>query len=331
MSQHGKKILVTGGAGFIGSHLVEALLKLGHQVAIVDNLSSGKLSNLEHLEANSYLFYQVDITNYRSLKRVFKLFKPEVVYHLAAQINVRHSVADPANDANINIIGSINVVEAASSVGVKQFVMMSSGGTVYGEIKAGSQANESSPTKPVSPYGISKLTAERYLQYFQSGSEPAFEKVTILRLSNVYGPRQDPKSEAGVVSIILKSFVDQTPMTINGDGEQVRDYISVYSVVEAACNTLHLESQEKWQVYNIASGTTWTVNALHEAIQEIYTQNTSKNASKPIHGPAAAGDARYIALSAELARRVKLITKRDAKLELNETILNMLAQYTQLN
>ncbi|TSC65635.1 MAG: UDP-glucose 4-epimerase [Candidatus Berkelbacteria bacterium Gr01-1014_85] len=319
-----QRILVTGGAGFIGSHLVEALVKLGHQVAVVDNLISGKLANLNGLPRDSYLFYQVDITNASAISIVFQQFQPETVYHLASQVNVRNSTADPINDATINIIGTMNVAIAAKAQSVKRLIFTSSGGTVYGEIAEGTQADESSATNPVSPYGISKLTAERYLSYFQQSNPPAFDRLIILRLSNVYGPRQDPKSEAGVVSIILNSFIEERPMTIHGDGEQVRDYISAYSVVEAASNCLTLESADPVQIYNIASGTTMSVNGLMSNLTKVYTERTKRTVVPPIHGPAASDDARYVALNPNLARRAGLITKKDQLLELNSAVYKML-------
>lgn len=218
------KALVTGGAGFIGSHISDMLLGEGHEVAVVDNLSTGKKENLPAAAA----FHQIDITD-DAMKEVFESERPGIVFHTAAQISVSRSVRFPMEDANINTLGSLRLLDLCVRYGAKKVVFSSSGGTVYGEVP-GDPAGEDYGFNPVSPYGISKMSFEYYLNFYRSEYGLDF---TSLRYGNVYGPRQDPHGEAGVVAIFTRLMLDGKTPTINGDGKYVRDYVFVEDVARA--------------------------------------------------------------------------------------------------
>ena len=203
------QILVTGGAGFIGSHIVDAYLQEGHQVVVVDNLSTGKKSNLNQ----AAVFYPIDICSWKELELVFQKHAFEVVNHHAAQINLRRSMDEPVFDAEVNIIGSLNLFELCRKYGVKKFIFASSGGAIYG-IPKQIPVDEKAPTKPLSPYGIAKLSVEQYLEYYFQVWD--LERI-ILRYGNVYGPRQDPQGEAGVISIFCNNILKGDPCIVFGD------------------------------------------------------------------------------------------------------------------
>jgi len=219
------RVLVTGGAGFIGSHLVDQLLAGGNEVAIVDNLATGRRENVNPKAE----FNLVDITDFAALEDVFRKFKPQVVNHHAAQMSVTRSVADPAYDANINILGSLNLLALAVKHGVHQFVFASTGGAIYGELER-FPADEEHPTRPLSPYGVSKRSVELYLGVFQKVHGL---KATILRYPNVYGPRQRAHGEAGVVAIFSQLMLKGERPRIFGDGTKTRDYVYVADIVRA--------------------------------------------------------------------------------------------------
>src|SRR5918997_4770014 len=223
------RTLVTGGAGFIGSNLVDALLARGDEVTVVDDLSTGKRENLDQALNNGATLEQIDIRDADSVSDVVGRTKPDVIFHLAAQIDVRKSVADPANDARINVEGTINVLRAAQAHGVMRVVNTSTGGAIYGE---GQQlpAPEDHPTAPEAPYGLSKFCAEQYCEIF---SRLHGLSTVSLRYGNVYGPRQDPLGEAGVIAIFCGKLLENGRATIFGDGKQTRDYIYVDDVVQA--------------------------------------------------------------------------------------------------
>lgn len=267
------KILVTGGAGFIGSHLVDRLVQEGHEVVAVDNLSSGKRKNLNRAAE----FYKTDIQSSR-LEQVFRKERPSIVVHLAAQINVRRSVDDPIFDAQVNILGLLNLLEQAVKHGTRKVIFASSGGAIYGEQEA-YPAPESHPTRPLSPYGITKLTGEHYLAYYQYLSGIQY---VILRFANVYGPRQDPEGEAGVVSIFAKKMLVGEQPIINGNGRQTRDFVYVEDVVEA---NLAVMGQEIQGTYNVGTGQETTVNDLFKTLSEL-----TGCGFKGIHGPAKKGE-----------------------------------------
>lgn len=249
------KILVTGGAGFIGSNLVDALIEKGHEVIVVDNLSTGQKQNLNPKAK----FIELDITE-EKLAEVFSLEKPEVVFHYAAQIDVRKSVEDPVWDAKQNILGSVNVLENAKKSGVKKIIFASTGGAIYGDTDD-IPTKEDHPEQPVSPYGIAKLTTDKYLHYYHQ----IFGLFYIsLRYSNVYGPRQNSKGEAGVVAIFCDKLLANQKPVINGDGKQTRDYVFVDDVVKA--NLLALES-DKIGIYNIGTSIETDVNKIAEVIK----------------------------------------------------------------
>lgn len=250
-----KKILVSGGAGFIGSNLVDALVDLGHQVFVVDDLSSGKKSYLNP----SAKFYHLDITSPR-LKKIFQQEKFDYVYHLAAQIDVRQSVSRPEYDNKINILGGVNILEAAKDSGVSKVIFASSGGAVYGETNE-IPSPESVATYPLSPYGINKLAFEKYLYYYYVNYGLNY---SILRLANVYGPRQFKGGEAGVIAIFVDNAVSGKESLLFGDGKQTRDFVYVQDVVSAFIKTLNIDSRGE---INISTGTETSLLGLIELIE----------------------------------------------------------------
>jgi UDP-glucose 4-epimerase len=225
------RALVTGGAGFIGSTLVDRLLAEGHEVDVVDDLSTGNLANLADARADAdrrMTFHNLDIRN-PGLVDVMARREPEVVFHLAAQASVPVSVTDPMLDATVNVLGSLNVLEGARQAGARKVVYAASGGTLYGE-PDDIPAKESAPQRPLSPYGVSKMTVCDYLYAYRELHELEF---TALALANVYGPRQDAKGESGVIAIWSQRLAAGEPCTVNGDGRHTRDYVFVDDVVDA--------------------------------------------------------------------------------------------------
>lgn len=267
------KILVTGGAGFIGSQVADAFIADGHDVYIIDNLSTGNEKNINP-KAN---FLKYDIGSPELLK-IFEKEKFDAVNHHAAQIDVRKSVSDPIYDATINILGTINLLQSCIKIGVKKFMFASTGGAIYGEQEY-FPADENHPTKPVSPYGITKLTIEKYLFFYKNEYGLNY---TILRYANVYGPRQNPLGEAGVVSIFVNRLLKNENPVINGHGKQTRDYVFVEDVVKANALNLHDNSSD---IYNVGTGIETSVNEIFSKLNEI-----SSGIAEEKHGPAAKGE-----------------------------------------
>ena len=225
------RVLVTGGAGFLGSTLVDRLLAEGYDVDVIDDLSTGSLANLAEARSQrrrKLTFQRLDIRS-EAMRELIQHRKPEVVYHLAAQADVRVSVANPALDAEVNILGSVNVIEGALHAGTRKVVFAGSGGTLYG-VPDSMPTREGHPQRPLSPYGVSKKTVGDYLHYYR---EIHGLEYTVLALANVYGPRQDPHGEAGVVAIFAGKLLDGERPTIYGDGEQTRDFVFVDDVADA--------------------------------------------------------------------------------------------------
>ena len=266
------KILVTGGAGFIGSHLVDALVVKNHKVVVVDNLSSGK-KKFVNAEAK---FYKISVTSPK-LKDIFKKERPEIIYHLAAQKSVPFSLAHPLQDATENIWGSLKVIEASLAVGVKKLVVFSTGGAIYSQAKF-LPYKEIAPETPLSPYGVSKLTVDNYLRNFYGPVKKL--NFVCLRPSNVYGPRQDPYGEAGVVSVFVHHLLKHQACHINGSGRQTRDYIYVGDIVDAAVKAATRGSG----VYNLGTGKETSVNTLYHLIAGLLYGTEAK------HQPAIAGE-----------------------------------------
>jgi UDP-glucose 4-epimerase len=285
------RYLVTGGAGFIGSNLVDALIERGDEVAVIDDLSTGRLSNLEAaIEAGANL-HQLDIRDRDALSKTAVEFGPDVVFHLAAQIDVRRSASDPAFDAAVNVQGTINALEAARQAGVGRFVNTSTGGAIYGEGKV-LPAGEDHPVAPEAPYGQSKFAAEGYCDLY---SRMHGLSTVSLRYGNVYGPRQDPLGEAGVVAIFCGRLLDNKRPTIFGDGLQTRDYVHVSDVVAA---NLAAASSQAGGAFNIGAGVESSVLDVVAALQ-----NISDSSFEPEHAPARAGEVRRIVLSSARAQR----------------------------
>ncbi len=267
------KILVTGGAGFIASHIVDKFIEEGHEVVILDDLSTGFKKNINPKAK----FVNLNIRD----EKVSKLFEEEkfdVVNHHAAQMDVRRSVVDPAFDANTNILGTINLLQNSVKHGVNKFMFASTGGAVYGEQEC-FPADENHPTNPVSPYGISKLSVEKYLYFYFNEHKLNY---TILRYANIYGPRQNPFGEAGVVAIFSTKLLKGDQPIINGTGEQTRDYVFVNDVVKANLLTL---SDDESDIYNVGTGIETNVNELYNMLNDI-----SGNGQEEKHGPAAVGE-----------------------------------------
>jgi len=267
------KVLVTGGAGFIGSHLVDRIIQEGNQVVVIDNLSTGKR---KHVNKKAVL-YKIDIRS-RRIERVFRKERPLTVVHLAAQMNVRHSTENPGFDADVNILGTLNLLEHAVKNGVRKVSFASSGGAVYGEQEV-FPAAESHRTEPLSPYGISKLAGEKYLAYY---ANTMGLRTVVLRFANVYGPRQDSEGEAGVVAIFSKLMLEGGQPIINGTGKQTRDFVYVDDVVESIMATIGENIQG---IFNVGTGQESTVNECYGIIKKL-----TNSSCKDLYGAAKKGE-----------------------------------------
>jgi UDP-glucose 4-epimerase len=280
------KIVVTGGAGFIGSHVVDSYVAAGHQVVVVDDLSTGRREQVN--PAAKLVEMSINDTG---LAYLLQTERPDVVNHHAANASVAVSVKRPIFDATQNILGTINLLEAARQSGVRKFIYISSGGAMYG-VPHYLPEDEEHPANPVSPYALSKHTGERYVQVYGHDHGLAW---TSLRYANVYGPRQDPFGEAGVVAIFCKNLLDGMPPTIHWDGEQTRDFCYVKDCAHA--NLLALEAGDG-QAYNIGTGIRTSVNLLFDTLSEV-----SGRSVIPQRGPRRPGDARHSYLDCSKARR----------------------------
>ncbi len=294
------RVLVTGGAGFIGSHIVDQLLAAGHEPFVVDDLSSGSRENLpDHVT-----LFEVDICDDATLRSVFDEVKPQRVCHQAAQMSVSRSVREPVFDAQVNVMGLLQVFDNAVRVGADRIVFASSGGVLYGDVFE--PAGEDSPAGPVSPYGISKWVGERYLQFFVR--EHGIKGVA-LRYANVYGPRQNPHGEAGVVAIFATKMLAGEQATINGDGKYIRDYVYVEDVARINVQCLTEELREPFVPINVGTAAGTDVNELaHEVRERCVEQLSSAGAPSevpaPNHGPPRAGDLRSNLISPQRAADV---------------------------
>lgn len=278
-------VLVTGGAGFIGSHIVDALVDRGHRVIVMDDLSSGRQDNVNEAAE----LHVLDIRSEEAAKLIDRE-RPAILFHLAAQMDVRRSTEDPAFDASVNILGTLNLLTAAVKAGVNQFIFSSTGGAIYGEQDI-YPAPEDHPTRPVSPYGVSKLAGERYLFYFhdQEGLD-----VTCLRYANVYGERQNPHGEAGVVAIFLRLLYSEKAPVINGDGLQTRDYIHVSDVVRANMAAM---GRPGFHIFNVGTGIESSVVDLYQGIRVAAGSDL-----EAAHGPAQPGEQRRSSVDATSLR-----------------------------
>ncbi len=277
-------ILVTGGAGFIGSHIVDALIEKGRKVSVIDNLSSGSKDNLNQ----KAIFYKRDITD--DISDIFEKVRPEVVFHLAAHIDLRESVKNPIFDANSNIIGSLNILENMRKFGSKKIILSSTSATYGDDVKI--PTTESENENPNSPYGITKLTVEKYMQFYKKVYGIEFVS---LRYANAYGPRQNPKGEAGVIAIFTDKILTGDQPIINGTGEQTRDYLYIKDIVKA--NMLVFEKNVSG-IFNVSTGVETSVNDLFRKIVEL-----TKMIVKEVHGPAPPGERMRSCISHEKIKK----------------------------
>ena len=282
-----KKVMVTGGAGFIGSHLVDRLLKEGHQVVVMDNLSTGKLQNLNP----SATFHHSDITHHL-VNDVFKREQPDIVFHLAAQVSLTESTKDPINDAEINVSGTLRLLEASRRFGVEKFIYSSTGGALYGDPEVNPCA-EATPIRPMSPYGVSKHLGEQYVELYQRLYHLNY---SILRYGNVYGPRQDPHGEAGVIAIFTQAMLEGRQPQIFGGGDQERDFVFVLDVVQANIRAMQ---KGDGHAINIGTGESTSVNCIYEALQSIIEYRWEAE-----HRPQRPGEIYRISLECSKAARI---------------------------
>lgn len=280
------KILVTGGAGFIGSHLVDGLVDKENQVSIIDNLSTGKIENINPKTT----FHNADICD-AAVDGIFQKEKPEIVFHLAAQIDVRKSVADPLADAQTNILGSLNIIETARRHNVKKIIFTSTGGAIYGDADV-VPTPETYRELPLSPYGIAKLSIEKYLYYYGAVFGLRY---AVLRLANVYGPRQNSKGEAGVVAIFCDKMLAGQQPVINGAGRQTRDFVYVDDVVAAETAALRVK---KNGTYNIGTGKETNINGIFKQLNRLLGSNF-----KMAHAPAKPGEQKRSCLDIAKAKK----------------------------
>jgi UDP-glucose 4-epimerase len=286
-------LFVTGGAGFIGSHLCDRLLAEGHRVIAVDDLATGRIANLGEARGygKDFTFYNMDARN-DGLRTLFERHKPEVVMHLAAQSGVRTSVEDPPHDASVNILGTLNVLECAYRTGARKVVYAASGGTIYGEPrKLPVKETAAAGSRPASPYGISKKVVEDYLRFYQRYRGLDF---TALALANVYGPRQDPTGEAGVIAVFSSKMLEGESPAIFGDGNQTRDYVFVDDVVHAFALA---QERGSGRLINIGTSLETSVNGLYRMLAEI-----TGFTGQPLYGTLPEGELRRSALDIALAQ-----------------------------
>lgn len=258
------KILITGGAGFIASHISDLLIENNHDVIIIDNLSTGNKENIN----KRAVFYNEDLSDYNKIKNIFEKEKPAVVYHLAAQIDVRKSLENPLKDAEINILATINLLDACVKNNVKHFIFSSTGGAIYGETE-NIPTTEDEKELPENPYGVAKLSIEKYLNFYNKFHNL---KYTCLRYSNVYGPRQNAKGEAGVIAIFFNSMLNKISPIIFG-GQQTRDFVFVKDVAKA--NMLALDEKNS-NTYNIGTGIETSITELFQNINSMFFNNEIK-------------------------------------------------------
>lgn len=281
-----RTVLVTGGAGFIGSHLVDRFIDLGHRVLVIDDLSTGKLRNM----AKNATFYHTNVAH-PSVDEIFQSEKPDLVFHLAAQISVVNSVRDPASDAHANVLGTIRLIEASRRYGVEKFIYSSTGGALYGNPEY-VPCREDHPIQPLSPYGLSKSVGEQYLDLYRRLYRLRYVS---LRYGNVFGPRQEPHGEAGVVAIFAAAMLKGKQPRIYGAGDQERDFVYVDDVVEA--NVLAMKTGVVG-VYNIGTGTGSSVNQIFRVLSQAL-----KFRRKPTHVPDRVGDVWQISLDSSKAKQ----------------------------
>jgi len=279
--------LVTGGAGFIGSHVADAYLAAGHEVAILDDLSTGKLDNVNPQAR----FFHADLRQPEQLTAAFDDFRPEVICHLAAKANVRESMLKPVLYAEVNVIGSINLLETARAFSCNKFIYASTAGAVYGEPEY-LPVDENHPINPLDPYGASKHHVEHYLYLYQRNYGLNY---TVLRYPNVYGPRQDPHGEAGVVSIFALALLENRQPVIHGDGEQSRDFVYVGDIAQAS--VLALPAGDG-QTYNLGAGESTSINTVFRLLKDITGSDQPE-----VHGPAKLGEVFRTCIDATKARR----------------------------
>ncbi|HEY4276708.1 MAG TPA: NAD-dependent epimerase/dehydratase family protein [Conexibacter sp.] len=286
------RTVVTGGAGFIGSNLVDALVARGDDVTVIDDISTGRRENLEQALATGATLHELSVVDAQGLRDAIALAEPEVVFHLAAQIDVRRSVADPGIDARVNVEGTVNVLEAARLAGAQRVVYSSTGGAIYGDSER-VPTGEDAPTRPLSPYGQAKHAGEGYCALYRQlhGLE-----TVVLRYANVYGPRQDPLGEGGVIAIFCGKLSDHGQPTVFGDGRQTRDYVHVADVVRANLLAADAPAQTAGP-FNIGSGIETSVLELVDAFREI-----GGNSFEPQFAPSRAGEVLRSCLSARRAR-----------------------------
>jgi UDP-glucose 4-epimerase len=304
------KTLVTGGAGFIGSNLVDALVARGDQVAVIDDVSTGRRENLEQALASGAELIELDVRDAEAVAAAVERARPEVIFHLAAQIDVRKSVADPANDSRVNVEGTINVLKAAQASGARRVVNTSTGGAIYGEGQI-IPAPEDHPVAPESPYGLSKFCAENYCALF---TRLHGLSTVSLRYGNVYGPRQDPLGEAGVIAIFCGKLLEGGRPQIFGDGRQTRDYVFVGDVVDA---NLRAADSDVTGAYNVGRGVQTSVLDIVEALAA-----QSSNGFEADHLPARPGEVQHIALDPS---RTKAELGWEAQVDLNQGLARTLA------
>ena len=280
----GEKVLVTGGAGFIGSHMVDRLLELDYKVVVMDDLSTGKIKNLD----SGAVFHHTDITQ-PAMGDIIQKEQPDLVFHMAAQTSVTQSTKDPIGDANSNVLGTLRLLEASRRVGVEKIIYSCTGGALYGDPDNIPVADDA-PLAPVSPYGMSKWVAEQYLNFYYRLYRLRY---TSLRYGNVFGPRQDPHGEAGVVAIFSQAMLEGKQPSIFGDGAQERDFISVFDVIDA---NLAAIDRGDGKAMNIASGEATSVNRIFELLQRITGYKWD-----PLHAPQRSGEVYRIALDSSRA------------------------------